>query len=267
MTIAPPAAVWAPRGAAQAKAFEDHCDADPNAPPAQWIYDRPAIGFVLRGWFEYASRGAATLAGPGALLLGNAGEAFSVRHADTGGNRRLVVTLNEDIIKEVASDAGVPPRFSATVIPPGASATYAGGLIRAISRGDDHAQYPLADSVLRAFQPQPTGRITSLDRTRVQNVVRYIEAHLDQPCSLQSLAGIAGVSRYHFVRIFSHVVGVTPNRYLANVRMRAAADQLMTTKTPIAQVIYDVGFNDISYFYACFRDTFRCTPRQWRLRN
>jgi AraC-like DNA-binding protein len=41
---------------------------------------------------------------------------------------------------------------------------------------------------------------------------------------------------------------------------------LLATRKPIAQIIYDVGFNDVSYFYTCFRDTFRCTPRQWRLR-
>lgn len=267
MTIAHPAAIWSPSGGAQANAFEDYCTADPSASPAQWIYDRPSVGFVLYGWFEYASQGAPILAGPGAIILGNAGDHFSVRHADTSGNRRLVITLIEDVIREVAHSAGVPPRFSASVVPPGSSATYVGGLIRAISRGDDHAQYALARAALWAFQPPASERISALDRTRIQNVVQHIGAKFDQPCSLQLLADIAGVSRYHFVRIFSHVVGVTPNQYLINVRIRAAADLLMTTKIPIAQIIYAVGFNDISYFYMCFRETFRCTPRQWRFRN
>lgn len=267
MEIARPAALWSPSSARQTHAFEDYCAADPKGPAAQWIYDKASIGFVVCGWFEYANQGESRLAGPGALILGNAGDPFSVRHTDANGNRRLVATLNEDVIKEVANHAGLPPRFNASIIPPGTSSTYVSGLIRAASRGDDHAQYPLAHAALCAFQLPTPARITALDRTRVQSVVRHVEANFDEPCSLTALAGIAGVSRYHFVRVFSHVVGVTPNQYLINVRLRAAADLLLATKAPIAQIIYDVGFNDISYFYACFRATFRCTPRQWRFRH
>lgn len=267
MKTEPPAALWSPAGAAQPRAFEDHCAADPKGSVAQWIYGKPSIGFVLGGWFEYAAQCAPILAGPGALILGNAGDPFSVRHADANGNRRLVVSVHDELIREVAHELGAPPHFSASVIPPGSTATYLGGLIRAISRSDDEAQYLLIHAALCVFQPPAPQRISALDRARVQSVVRHVEANFDQPCPLQTLADIAAVSRYHFVRIFSHVVGVTPNQYLINVRMRAAADLLLTTKTPIAEVIYGVGFSDISYFYACFRDTFRCTPRQWRLRN
>ena len=267
MTIPRPAALWSPSSAGQARTFEDYCAADPKGPAAQWVYDKASIGFVVSGWFEYASQDESRLAGPGSLILGNAGDPFSVRHTDANGNRRLVATLSEEVIEEAANHAGVAPRFNSSVIPPGASSTYASGLIRAASRGDDQAQYLLADALLSASQPPSPARITAADRTRVQNVVRHVEAHFDHPCSLALLADIAGVSRYHFVRIFSHVVGVTPNQYLIQVRMRAAADLLLTSKAPIAQVIFDVGFNDISYFYACFRETFRCTPRQWRFRH
>lgn len=264
--VAHVATTWSPSRARQDAAVEDYCAADPAGPSALWAYERASIGIVLSGWFEYASNGTSVLAGPGTLLLGNAGEPFSVRHADARGNRRLVVVLSQKLIEEVANEADLPPVFRATAIPPGRSASYAGGLMRAVSKGDLGALYTLTHTALCAPRRAAPPTSNAVDRARVQNVVRHLEARLDQSWPLNSLAEIAGVSRFHFVRMFSNVVGTTPNRYLSNMRVRAAADLLLATRTPIAQIIYDVGFNDVSYFYTCFRDTFRCTPRQWRLR-
>jgi AraC-like DNA-binding protein len=49
--------------------------------------------------------------------------------------------------------------------------------------------------------------------------------------------------------------------------VRVAAERLEATATPIAEIAFDVGFNDISYFYHCFRTAFGCTPLQWRARH
>ena len=266
MTSAHVARSWSPSRVNRDATVEDYCVADPAGPPALWASEQASIGIVLSGWFEYASNGSSTLAGPGTLVLGNAGELFSVRHLDARGNRRLVTILSQDLLEEVAGEAGLPPVFRATAIPPGRSAAYAGGLMRAVSSGDPGALYALAHAALGAPHCAAPPAANAVDRARVRDVVGHLETRLDQPWPLQSLAEIAGVSRFHLVRIFSNVVGLTPTRYLINLRVRAAADLLLATRKPIAQIIYDVGFNDVSYFYTCFRDTFRCTPRQWRLR-
>ena len=246
---------------------EDSCAADPAGPAAAWAYDDAAIGFVLSGWFEYASEDQSTLAAPGCMILGNAGEPFSVRHIDTRGNKRLVVTFEQSLLEEVANEAGVSPRFDSIALPPSQAATRMFGLIRALSRpGGDDMLYPLAHAALTAPHARTPERISSRDRSRVQEAVSHIEANFGDPCALQTLADIAGLSRFHFVRMFGAVVGQSPNQYLINTRMRAASDRLQTSKMPIAQIAFEVGFNDISHFYACFRDAFGCTPRQWRLR-
>lgn len=256
---------WAP--SRRAGLCEDSCAADPTGPAATWLYKEASIGFVASGWFEYESEDARVLAAPGAIILGNAGEAFSVRHVDTLGNRRLVVSFTPDLIGEVANEAGVAPRFGAIALPPGQVPTRMFALMRALAKGGgEDMLYPLLHAALTAEAPSAPERISPRDRRRVQNAVRHIEANFDQPCSLQSLADMAGLSRFHFVRMFGAVVGQSPNQYLINTRMRAAADRLITTPTPIAQIAFDVGFNDISHFYSCFRETFGCTPRQWRLR-
>jgi AraC-like DNA-binding protein len=231
------------------------------------VYAEAAIGFVASGWFEYESEDRCVLAAPGAIILGNAGEPFNVRHVDAHGNRRLVVTFTPDLIEEIANDVGVAPRFGTIALPPGPAATRMFALMRALEKGGDDTLYPLAHAALTAERSSQQERIGARDRRRVQHAVAYIEANFDQPCTLQSLADLAGLSRFHFVRVFGAVVGQSPNQYLINLRMRSAADRLIATKTPIAQIAFDVGFNDISHFYACFRAAFGCTPRQWRLRG
>jgi AraC family transcriptional regulator len=266
MSLAQSHVSWPPSRADRHPVSEDACAGDPRGPAAKWVYNEASIGFVTSGWFEYASEDRTVLAAPGAIILGNAGEPFSVRHVDALGNRRLVVSLPRRLLEDVANDVGVASRFGAIALPPSQASTRVFALMRALRQGDDDTLYPLAHAALTAQNPRVPERITTRDRRRVQLAVQHIEAHFDEPCSLQSLADLTGLSRFHFVRMFGAVVGQSPNQYLINTRMRTAADRLIITKTPIAQIAFDVGFNDISHFYACFRDAFACTPRQWRLR-
>src|SRR5688572_15096839 len=95
---------WPPaRATAHAAVGVDRCAADPKAPPKDWVYDAPSIGFVLSGWFDYCVEGRSAFAAPGAVVLGNAGEHFSVRHHDTHGNRRAFAVLPHGLLEEVAN--------------------------------------------------------------------------------------------------------------------------------------------------------------------
>lgn len=72
------------------------------------------------------------------------------------------------------------------------------------------------------------------------------------------------MSRFRFARRFRAVTGETANQYVVNRRLSAAAARLAATARPISEIAYDVGFNDLSYFNACFRSTFGCAPSAWR---
>jgi AraC-like DNA-binding protein len=270
MTLEALRTTWPPSRADRTRdaVNEDSCAADPAGPVAQWTYETAAIGFVTSGWFEYASEDRTALAAPGSVILGNAGEPFSVRHVDARGNRRLVVSFERTLLEEVANEAGLCPRFENIALAPSRTATRMFGLIRGLSRpGGKDLLYPLAHAALTARENRAPERVSQRDRQRVQDAVSHIEANFGDACTVQTLADVARLSRFHFVRMFGAVVGQSPNQYLINIRMRAASDRLLASKTPITQIAFDVGFNDISHFYSCFRDAFGCTPRQWRLRT
>jgi AraC family transcriptional regulator len=237
--------------------------------PLEMRYGEFAVGFVLSGWFDYRAQGGSAMGGPGGMIFGNLGEHFHCRHLDPAGNRRLVVRFDNAFLEEVADDGGLRDlRFPAVAMAPGPDSARMFGWMRKLARrspGCDEAAIALADAALKIGPQRGLGApISPQERRRIQAVVRHIETAYAEPCSLKTLAELAGLSRWHFVRRFHEVAGQSPNQFLIHTRIRAAADRLLAGPTPIAEVALDVGFNDISHFNASFRAIFGCAPRDWR---
>jgi len=81
----------------------------------------------------------------------------------------------------------------------------------------------------------------------VKRACERIETAEEAP-KLAELAASAGLSPYHFHRVFKAITGVTPKAYAAETRARRAADKLRTAGT-VTEAIYDSGFNSSSRFY------------------
>ena len=246
---------------------EARCRADADAPPMEMRYASPAIGAVISGVFDYRSQTGAGFGGPGAIVFGNAGEAFECRHLDGAGNRRAVVALSCELMAEVAGDCGYDaPTFSLAVLPPSRRAAPLYGALRRAAAGvlseDEVLELiGMALRIARGAEPLP---VTPPERARVLAVARLLDHAYEEPLSLDDLAAAAGLSRYHFVRVFRAVVGDSPHQYLIGARLRAAANRLLDTAEPITAIALDVGFNDISHFNATFRRTFGAAPGAWR---
>ena len=80
------------------------------------------------------------------------------------------------------------------------------------------------------------------------------------PAAVLTLATVAGMNRFSFAKRFRAVTGETANQYVINRRLSAAATRLAASRAPIAEIAYEVGFNDLSYFDSCFRSAFGCPP-------
>ena len=81
---------------------------------------------------------------------------------------------------------------------------------------------------------------------------------------LEDAARQAGVSPFHFLRMFASVLGVTPHQYLLRSRLRRAARQLADDDKPVTEVAYDVGFNDLSNFVRTFHRAAGVSPLKFR---
>jgi AraC family transcriptional regulator, regulatory protein of adaptative response / methylated-DNA-[protein]-cysteine methyltransferase len=96
----------------------------------------------------------------------------------------------------------------------------------------------------------------------VARACRLIE-EADEAPSLDALAEAAGMSRFHFHRVFKAVTGVTPNAYAAAHRGRRVRDELAQGGS-ITEAIYGAGFGSSGRFYAAARDLLGMTPTAFR---
>jgi AraC family transcriptional regulator len=92
----------------------------------------------------------------------------------------------------------------------------------------------------------------------------YIESHLSGELSLDTVAGIAGVSRFHLSRAFSASTGTSVVAYLRGRRLSEAARVLAEGAPDILAVALDAGYGSHEAFTRAFRQQFGLTPEQVR---
>jgi AraC family transcriptional regulator len=249
---------------------EQVCVPSPRMIIREKRYAQPAVGVVLSGSFEYRSQGGAATAVPGTVILGNSAEYFRCYPRDRIGNRRQVVNFNQEFLDEVARSSGSDAAcFKVAAIPPGRLSGSVFGSMRRLAlrrEGHEEAAYDLAATALRIRLPSSVEmRISARNKRRVLGIVRHLERYYHEPWSLQALASLARLSPCYFLRLFRSVTGQSPTQYLMNARLRAAANDLLTTRAPVCQIALRIGFNDISHFNASFRGMFGRSPTHWRL--
>src|SRR5262249_48386426 len=100
--------------------------------------------------------------------------------------------------------------------------------------------------------------------SKVLGLARWIETDPSADHSLPALAAMAGMSRFHLVRVFKQVVGLPPYAFITRARLRDAAVRIATTEEPIMKIALDAGFSDLSTFNARFKEQFSRSPRTLR---
>jgi AraC-like DNA-binding protein len=240
---------------------EADCAPHPDGAAAHGLYGESAVAWVLSGGVEYrAGNGSAAIA-PGAIVFANRGEGFSCQHTEARANRRLIVFFGAEMINAAAEIAGAR-RFARAALAPSKPAAHCAALVRQAAHGSTEAALALALAGLGLDLPRRGPSVA--DARRVSTVMRYVQAHYSEPCALDALAALAGVSPSHFVRLFKAAAGVTPAQYVLHARLNAAARRLETSAAPVCEIAYEVGFNDLSHFNSSFKAAFAMTPSAWR---
>lgn len=101
-------------------------------------------------------------------------------------------------------------------------------------------------------------------REAVAEAVLYMNTRYSEHISLELLASRSGYSPRHFARIFSSMVGVSPMKYLGDVRLRRAAVLLSENIMSVTEIAAAVGIVDSSQFTKSFRSKFGLTPTEYK---
>jgi AraC-like DNA-binding protein len=266
-----PAAQWSASGEGWT-ACDLVCSAGPRDRPFEEQHGSTSIAVVVSGTFHYRSTAGGDFMTPGCLLLGNAGDSFCCGHEHGTGDRCLSFSYSPQFFETLASEGATSrTRFRTPRLAPVRAISplvaKAARLLSAPHTAElETLAILLASEAIRlgtAIQP-PTARVDESSVARVTRVVRFIEKEPNANGSLADFARVAGLSPYHFLRVFVAVAGVTPHQYLLRGRLRRAALLLRSERIKVVDVALDCGFSDVSNFNRAFRAEFGMTPRFYR---
>ncbi len=100
---------------------------------------------------------------------------------------------------------------------------------------------------------------------RIHRVLDHINAHLAEPMDLQTLAGVAHFSPWHFHRLFQAFTGETLADCVRRLRLERAASRLLAVPPlTVLSIALDVGFGSAEVFNRAFKAHFGVTPTAWR---
>ena len=252
------------------------CTAGPHDRPFEERHEHMCIAAVMQGTFQYRSPLGAAVLAPGAVLLGNDGICFECSHEHDLGDRCLAFHYAPD--RWEATVAAVPgatrASFPVPRLPP---LQVVLPLIAAAEAARDdrdgaaleELSLALAGAVaaMLAERPRTVRAPSRRDARRVTDALRRIEAQAHERLTLAELASDAGMTPYHFLRTFRHVVGMTPHQFVLRTRLHRAAVRLRQSDEPVSTIAFEAGFNDLSTFNRRFRRVTGESPRAYRARN
>lgn len=245
------------------------CTAAPGDTPYAEHHGGYSLSYVRKGSFSCRTRGHAFDLVAGAILVGHPGDEYVCSHEHHAcGDECLSFAFAPDFVDRLA---GRVEAWRSGAIAPRAELMVLGELAQATAEGRsdlglDETGYVLAHRFAELVSGR-SGRhspIAARDRRRAIEAAAWIDAHAPHDIGLDDIADAAGVSAFHFLRMFSGVLGVTPHQYLVRSRLRRAARLLAEPERAITDVAFDAGFNDLSNFIRTFHRAAGVSPRDFR---
>jgi AraC family transcriptional regulator len=99
---------------------------------------------------------------------------------------------------------------------------------------------------------------------QLNRAINYIEEHLDDELIIDNISKEAGISRWHFQRVFKAVLGETIKEYTLNRRLSTALSKLLNSTHSILQISIECGFESNEVFTRAFKRTYSITPTEFR---
>jgi AraC-like DNA-binding protein len=244
------------------------CTAAPGEPPFTEVHGAYSMAYVRSGSFGYRSRGRAYELVAGSVLVGRPGDEYECTHDHAHGDRCLSFQLDRALVDTIAGGVKL---WQVSCVPPLPELMVVGELGQAVLDGEsdvgiDEVGLWLTTRFVevasgQAFEAPRSG---ARDRRRAVHAALWLDEHASEAINLDDAAREAGLSEFHFLRLFTAVLGVTPKQYVIRSRLRRAARLLAEDERQITDIAYEVGFGDLSNFVRTFHRAAGVSPRRFR---
>jgi AraC family transcriptional regulator len=98
----------------------------------------------------------------------------------------------------------------------------------------------------------------------IEDVMKYIREHINEPLNREMLAAVAGFSIPHFHRVFTAQVGESAASYIRRLRLERAGRKLRMGAVDITEVALAAGYDTHAAFSKAFKQQFRLSPSEFR---
>lgn len=234
-----------------------------------------SVSYVRKGAFGYRTRGRTRAQSfelvAGSMMIGHAGDEFVCTHDHVYGDECLSFKLAPELVETIGDGDDI---WRMGCVPPAPELMVLGELGQTSAAGkSDVALDEVAMLLATRFVELVSGKKRPVwgppdtwgrDRRRAVEAALWIDAHSHEAIDLERAAKEAGLSSFHFLRLFAKVLGVTPHQYLVRSRLRHAARLLADDGLPITRIAFDVGFGDLSNFVRTFHRAAGVSPRGFR---
>lgn len=247
---------------------EFRCSAGPGDTPFVEQHASHSMSYVRKGSFGCHCRGGFFELVAGSVLIGHPGDDYVCTHEHVCGDECLSFSLSPELVEQIGNQAATW-RVGAT--PPLPQLMVLGELGQAAAGGNsdvglDEIGQILASRLVDVVSGTSRKAVaaTTRDRRRAVETALWIDANSHDDIDLEAAAAQAGLSPFHFLRLFSTVLGVTPHQYLVRSRLRHAARLLADDGISVTDIAYEVGFGDLSNFVRTFHRAAGVSPNRFR---
>jgi AraC-like DNA-binding protein len=244
------------------------CDVAHADRPYTELHHSHSISYVRKGSFGYRACGKSFELVAGSVLIGHPGDEYLCTHDHAVGDECLSVHFSPELVETLGARGDA---WRTGAVPPLPELMVLGELAQSAAEGRsdlglDELGLWLAARFVGVVSDgrRPAAEGAARDRRRAVDAALWIEAHSHEEIDLERAAGEAGLSSFHFLRLFAKALGVTPHQYLVRSRLRNAARLLADAERSITEIAFGVGFGDLSNFVRTFHRAAGVSPRAFR---
>jgi AraC family transcriptional regulator len=249
------------------------CDAGPTDRPYPEQHQAFSLSYVRAGSFGCRTQGRSHELVVGSVMVGCPDAEFICTHDHHQcGDECLSFQFSAELVDGLQrSNSDSTKLWRIGALAPQPRLIVLGELAQSAARG--HCDLGLDEIGLvfaMRYQELLTGKRprfakpNGVDRRRAVESALWLDACASEDVSLQSVARQVRLSPFHFLRLFSSVLGVTPHQYLVRARLRRAARLLIETQQSVTNIALEAGFADLSNFVRTFHRAAGASPGHFR---